>query len=70
MPRLDGTVVRLVRDKKFGFIKLTDGREGFFHMRDCLSDAPFDELEEGARVTCEYDPHAPKGPRASQVSLS
>lgn len=68
--RHDGTIVRLVEDKKFGFIKLADGREGFFHMRDCLPDCPFDSLETGVRVTCEYDPHAPKGPRASQVSLS
>jgi cold shock CspA family protein len=68
--RQQGTIVRLIDEKKFGFIRMSDGKEVFFHMSDCLSDSPFEILDKGAVVTFELNLTAPKGPRASEVALA
>ena len=60
----NGTIVRVVRDKGFGFIREEGGRELFFHRSSVQSS--FDELREGQKVTFEEEPSA-KGPRAGQV---
>jgi CspA family cold shock protein len=60
---LTGTVVRLLEDKGFGFIRGADNVEYFFHR----SAAPeFDSLKAGASVVF-LPTEAPKGPRAESV---
>lgn len=65
---MNGTVKRLVKDKKFGFIKGEDGSEYFFHQSALRAGAAFDQLREGDEVTFEEEASA-KGPRASEVYL-
>ena len=45
-----GEIVRLVRDRGFGFIRFADGREIFFHASGMVG-IPFDDLQEGQQVT-------------------
>jgi CspA family cold shock protein len=61
-----GTVKRIMREKGFGFISATDGREVFFH-RSELQNVGFDELQEGDRLEFEVT-KGKKGPQASQIS--
>jgi CspA family cold shock protein len=62
-----GTIKKLIRDRGFGFISATDGREIFFH-RSGLVDANFDDLNEGLEVEFEVE-KTPKGPNAIDVRL-
>jgi cold shock CspA family protein len=49
MTSMTGTVKRLVRDKRFGFIAAGDGgQEYFFHSSAC-TESRFDDLQEGER---------------------
>ena len=66
MERIEGTVVRRVIPKKFGFIRATDdGVEYFYHETDIVN-ATFETLEDGNRVS--FTPKTtPKGPRADEV---
>ena len=41
-----GSVVRLIRDRGFGFIKMENGQEIFFHATGVVG-YPFDNLAEG-----------------------
>ena len=62
-----GSIKRLVRDRGFGFIKVENGPDVFFH-RSHVRDASFDALEEGVAV--EFEPaESDKGPRAAWVKL-
>lgn len=64
---MTGTVKRLVRDKGFGFLlSEDDGNEYFFH-RTAITNARFEELSEGQRVTFDVG-RGPKGPRAESVT--
>lgn len=63
-----GTIKKLVRERGFGFISDTDGRELFFHQSG-LVEAKYDALTEGQKVTFEVE-QSPKGPRAVQIQLS
>jgi len=65
MPRMSGTIKRLVSAKGFGFIAASDGNEYFFHQSACTG-TPFDELREGTEVTFERG-NGPKGPRGEDV---
>jgi CspA family cold shock protein len=47
-----GTIVRLVRDRGFGFIRMENGQEIFFHATGVVG-FPFDNLQEGQNVTFE-----------------
>jgi len=49
---LNGKVVRLVRDRGFGFIQVEDGKEVFFH-HTAVQDGIFDAMSEGGSV--EFD---------------
>ncbi len=60
----NGTIVRVVRDKGFGFIREEGGRELFFHRSSVQGS--FDDLREGQRVTFDEEQSA-KGPRAGNV---
>lgn len=61
---MEGIVKRLMRDKGFGFIRVTDGTECFFHQSAC--NGKFGTLQEGDRVTFNFW-ESPKGPRAENV---
>jgi len=62
-----GTIVRLISDKGFGFIKAGDGKEYFFHQSGVRED--FSRLREGQEV--EFDPtQGPKGLRAESIQLT
>ena len=62
-----GTIKKLIRDRGFGFISDTDGREVFFHQSG-LIETKFDALQEGQEVEFEVE-SSPKGPRAINVKL-
>ena len=63
-----GKIKKLVRDRGFGFISATDGREIFFHQTG-LVDVEFDALNEEQEVEFEVE-QSPKGPRAINVRIS
>ena len=63
-----GKIKKLVRDRGFGFISDTDGRELFFHQSG-LIDLKFDALTEDQEVEFEVET-SPKGPRAINVRLA
>lgn len=48
-----GTIVRLVRDRGFGFIRTQNGSEVFFHATGVVGSVPFDNLSEGQTVSFE-----------------
>ena len=61
-----GKIKKIIRDRGFGFISDTDGREVFFHQSG-LVDLQFDMLKEEQEVTFEIE-QSPKGPRAVKIS--
>lgn len=63
-----GTIVRIVRDRGFGFIKEENGNELFFHATGVTGSTPFDSLQEGQQVTYEKGKDdRGRGERASNV---
>lgn len=60
-----GKIKKLIRERGFGFISDSDGREIFFH-QSSLVDVKFDALTEEQSVTFEVE-QSPKGPRAVNV---
>lgn len=65
VPRLTGSVIRIVSDKGFGFIRGSDNQEYFFH-RSSVRNNTFDDLNDHAQVT--FTPtQGPKGSRAEDV---
>ncbi len=60
-----GKIKKLVRDRGFGFISDTDGRELFFH-RNAVTEVKFEELTEEQSVTYDVE-KSDKGPRAINV---
>ena len=67
MPR--GTIVRMIRDRGFGFIRVEDGSEIFFH-HSSLPRGVFDSLHEGQELEfdIETDPRG-RGQRATNVEM-
>ena len=63
-----GKIKKLVRERGFGFISDTDGRELFFHQSG-LVDLKFDSLNEEQAVTFEVE-SSDKGPRAISVRVA
>jgi CspA family cold shock protein len=63
-----GKIKKLVRDRGFGFISDTDGREVFFHQSSLVGVA-FDSLVGDEEVEFEVE-KSPKGPRAINVSIT
>ena len=61
---LTGKVVRLLADKGFGFIQVTDSTTEYFFHRSAAED--FDRLIVGSSVIF-IPTNAPKGPRAESV---
>ncbi|HYU19114.1 MAG TPA: cold shock domain-containing protein [Chloroflexota bacterium] len=64
-----GTVVRLIRDRGFGFIRTEDGSEIFFH-HSSMAHGMFDTLHEGQELEfqIETDPRG-RGQRAANVEV-
>jgi CspA family cold shock protein len=63
-----GTIVRLVRDRGFGFIRTDAGQETFFHATSVEGDTSFDYLNEGQQVTFEKEQDTRgRGERAVRV---
>ena len=60
-----GKIKKLVRDRGFGFIDDTDGREIFFH-QSSLVDTTFAALTEDLQVEFEVE-KSDKGPRAIDI---
>jgi len=60
-----GKIKKLIRDKGFGFISASDGRDIFFHQSSVV-DSSFDALREAQEVEFEVE-KSPKGPRAMNV---
>ena len=65
---MNGTIKKLISERKFGFIA-RDGEEKdlFFHA-DALSGVSFDDLKEGDAVSFEVDTTGEKGPAARNVT--
>ena len=63
-----GKIKKLVRDRGFGFIDDTDGREIFFH-QSSLIDVTFAALGEDQPVEFEVE-KSDKGPRAIDVRVA
>jgi CspA family cold shock protein len=64
-----GTIVRLVRDRGFGFVRTEDGQEVFFHATGMLN-YPFDSLQEGQAVTFEIEQDTRgRGQRAVRIQI-
>jgi cold shock protein len=62
-----GKIKKVVRDRGFGFISDTDGREVFFHQSGVI-DTRFDALTEEQKVEFDIE-NSPKGPRAINVRV-
>ena len=62
-----GKIKKIVRDRGFGFIDDTDGREVFFH-QSSLVGVEFDSLKGEELVEFEVE-KSQKGPKAINVSV-
>jgi CspA family cold shock protein len=60
----EGTIKKLT-DKGFGFIKVGDGKDLFFHSNS-VQGGSFDDLQEGQKVSFT-EGKGPKGPCAENV---
>lgn len=66
-----GTIVRVVRDRGFGFIRTETGHDIFFHASGVTGVVPFDYLNEGQEVYFERTPDPRgRGERAVYVQLA
>ena len=64
-----GIIVRLVRDRGFGFIRMENGQEVFFHATG-MAGFPFDNLMEGQTVTFDIEQdRRGRGQRAVRVQV-
>ncbi len=64
-----GKIKKIIRERGFGFISATDGREVFFHQSGLAGGVQLDSLKEGQDVGFEVE-NSPKGPRAVNVSVT
>ncbi len=62
-----GKIKKIVRERGFGFISDSDGREVFFHQSNII-DIQMDALKEEQEVEFEIE-NSPKGPRAINVKV-
>jgi cold shock CspA family protein len=60
-----GKILKLVRDKECGEIRINNGDDAHFH-KNCLWDVPFGELSEGQEVEFEIE-QSHKGYRAFHI---
>ena len=66
-----GNITRIVRDRGFGFIQVSDSKEEVFFHSSSVDQPTFDELKEGQKVEfdLEPDPKQPERSRAAHVRL-
>jgi CspA family cold shock protein len=68
---MQGSIVRLVRDRGFGFIKAENGSEVFFHATGVTGSTPYDALSEGQIVSYDKEQDTRgRGERAVNVQPS
>ncbi|MGE5309122.1 MAG: cold-shock protein [Deltaproteobacteria bacterium] len=65
---MSGKIKKLNRERGFGFISNTEGKDFFFH-RSQVSGIDFDSLTENQTVEFDVE-NSPKGPRAVNVKLA
>ena len=66
-----GTIVRLVRDRGFSFIRTEGGQEVFFHATGVTGGVVYDNLNEGQTVTFDVERDTRgRGERAVNVQLA
>ena len=65
-----GPIIRIIRDRGFGFVRTENGSEIFFH-HSTLPPGVFDMLQEGHEIEfdVENDPRG-RGQRAANVRLA
>ena len=63
-----GKIKKLIRDRGFGFISDTDGKEVFFH-QSALVGITFDSLQEGNGVEFDVE-KSDRGPRAINIQAA
>ena len=63
-----GKIKKLIRDRGFGFISDSEGKEVFFH-RSALVGIAFDALKGDENVQFDVE-QSDKGPRAVNVSVA
>ena len=63
-----GKIKKLIRERGFGFINATDGKEVFFHQSGLAEGTTFDALTGEEEVEFEIE-DSPKGPRAINVTV-
>ncbi len=67
MPR--GKIVRMIRDRGFGFIRTDDGSEIFFH-HAALDRGVFDTLSEGQELEFDIEQDVRgRGTRAANIQI-
>ena len=65
-----GTIVRMIRDRGFGFVRIEDGSEIFFH-HSSLARGVFDTLQEGQELEFEIETDVRgRGQRATNVEIA
>ncbi len=65
---MTGRIIRLRRERGFGFVLCPDGSTVFLHA-SALLDVPFDDLDAGDRLSFDVvDDAGGKGPRATNVT--
>ena len=65
----NGTIIRILTDKGFGFIQASDGTGRYFFHRSAVQNAAFENLRTGPAVTfIASTGGGGKGPRAENVS--
>lgn len=62
-----GRIVKLMVGQGHGFIRLTDGRDIFFHRADMSDGVAFNTLSVGDQVTFELLEDAVSGARAARI---
>jgi cold shock CspA family protein len=62
-----GRIVKMMVGQSHGFIRLTDGREIFFHRADLREGTAFNDLQEGDAVTFELHEDSVSGARALRL---
>lgn len=64
-----GRIAKILFGQGYGFIRLRDDREVYFHRSDSQDGTAFNDLQVGDVVTCELLEDAVSGARALRVTL-
>jgi cold shock CspA family protein len=67
---MTGTVIRILLNRGFGFVRGMDGLSYFMHAKDVSPRVAFDTMHEGQRVEFTPQPGGDRGPRAIEIKVS